>query len=204
MIKPRLGQRVRLFNHDKPYGVVVGYSSDGRSGRYRIVTEACKLVDRDDILHLYEEEIDYDFLLTHSHPTVREVGLHLLEKRKMYLWVDDIRPRPDEFSLWAKTATEAIDYLERCLITHISLDHDLGNDEDGTGYDIAKYIEERAYNDTIHRIKWSIHSANPVGCDNMRRALENADRYWDQHSLTQYRFVSQGKYAKRTTHRNCN
>ena len=93
------------------------------------------------------------------------------------LWVDDVRPMPDDYSLHAKTAELAIEILESRLSVHrISLDHDLG--AFGTGYDIAKWIEEQAYYGNLPRIAWEIHSANPVGCKNMEAALKKADEYW--------------------------
>ena len=67
-------------------------------------------------------------------------------------------------------------------MTKVSLDHDLGPEwEFGNGYMVAKHIEELAYFGTIPRITWAIHSQNSVGVASMRKALENADRYWTSH-----------------------
>jgi hypothetical protein len=54
-------------------------------------------------------------------------------------------------------------YLKQNRVTKISLDHDLGLEEAGTGYDVAKWIEEATYNKTLNKLNWNIHSANPVG-----------------------------------------
>lgn len=103
----------------------------------------------------------------------------------MKLWLDDIRPAPEGWT-WIKDAWHAIALLaELCTISHssdieISLDHDLGDDKNGTGYDVAKSIESGAHSGTIPRIKWNVHSANPVGRKNMIAALESADRAWKE------------------------
>ena len=60
----------------------------------------------------------------------------------------------------------------------ISLDHDLGTA--ATGYDVAKWIEERAYSGELQRVSWTIHSANIAGARVMRLVLQNADRFWSQ------------------------
>lgn len=68
--------------------------------------------------------------------------------------------------------------LEKGIIHFVSFDHDLGIGK--TGYDIAKWIEQKAYEGKIKKLKWEIHSANPVGEKNIRMAMENADRYWGE------------------------
>jgi hypothetical protein len=95
------------------------------------------------------------------------------------LWVDDQRSPPSEFNCHAKTYAEAIEYLESGEVVAISLDHDLG--EEKTGYDIAKWIEEKAFHGVIARISWSVHTANPVGAVPIVQALKNADSYWTHH-----------------------
>jgi hypothetical protein len=64
--------------------------------------------------------------------------------------------------------------------TLISLDHDLGAEENGTGYDVAKFIEEAAYKGTLPPIEVRIHSANPVGRKRMLAAIERAQLFWRQ------------------------
>ena len=85
------------------------------------------------------------------------------------LYVDDIRfpekwhKNEDEITV-ARTYDEAIQYLGDEYDV-ISLDHDLG--EEKTGYDIAKYIVENQ----LKIGKVAIHSANPVGRDNIKQLL---------------------------------
>lgn len=93
------------------------------------------------------------------------------------LWLDDVRDCPPGFLL-ARTAYVAIQILKKVPITFISFDHDLGEGE--TGYNVACFIEEGAYNGTIKRMEWAVHSANPVGRANIERAMRSAERAWKQ------------------------
>lgn len=90
----------------------------------------------------------------------------------MKLWLDDVRLPPDGWK-WAKTADEAIAYLLTGLVVELSLDHDLGPEEAGTGYDVITWIEEMTYVSGFNppaTIK--IHSANLVGRANMQRSID--------------------------------
>lgn len=51
----------------------------------------------------------------------------------MRVWLDDERPMPLGFDVHVKTADEAIKLLANGQVKVISLDHDLGENED-TGY----------------------------------------------------------------------
>ena len=97
----------------------------------------------------------------------------------MNLWVDDLRSAPDGWLL-AKTASEAIALLRQGNIQQISLDHDLGEPESvvGSGYQVAIWLEEQAYtgNWAVIPDRISIHSANPVGRQNMLAAIDAIDR----------------------------
>ena len=96
----------------------------------------------------------------------------------MKLWLDDVRPKPSDYDVAVTDANEAIRWLETGQVTEISLDHDLGTEL--TGYTVAAWIERAAHNNEIPRLIWHIHSANPVGRQNMTMALQNADKYWDE------------------------
>ena len=93
-------------------------------------------------------------------------------KRKIRLWVDDMRPAPGGFVPCrsykeAITAFEIFTSEDNMEIELISLDHDLG--EKKTGYDIAKYIVE-------HKIPidfYQVHSMNPVGRENIVHLLNH-------------------------------
>lgn len=61
----------------------------------------------------------------------------------MKVYLDDERAPPDGWLrvLWP---SEAIELLKTGKVTDLSLDHDLGDDERGTGYDVVLWIEEQA------------------------------------------------------------
>ena len=78
----------------------------------------------------------------------------------MKVWLDDERPAPDGWVrvLWPD---EAIALLETGEVTHISLDHDLGDDDRGTGYDVVLWIEEAVATRGFVPPAIAIHTANP-------------------------------------------
>ena len=91
------------------------------------------------------------------------------------VWLDDERDMPIFYNVHVKTAEEVISLIIAGSVTHISLDHDLGTMR--TGYDVAKYIEQHAYNGG-YRFGVQIHTQNVVGKKNMTVAIHNAMRYW--------------------------
>ena len=97
----------------------------------------------------------------------------------MKIWLDDERPMPAGFDCHVKTAAGAIELLAAGGVTAISLDHDLGDDV-GTGYDVACYIEQGAYDGTLSPVEVTIHSANPVGRERMQNAINKARLFWSQ------------------------
>lgn len=111
---------------------------------------------------------------------INEAYIKVTESTALHVWLDDLRPIRPGYNALAKTADEAIKLLETGRVQSISLDHDLGPPEAGTGYDVAQWIEEAAYEGKINRLDWNIHSANPVGVSNMRQALLSADRFWSR------------------------
>lgn len=96
----------------------------------------------------------------------------------MKIWLDDMRPKPDFYDVRVTKADEAIEALKTKLVTHISLDHDLGEGEK-TGYEVALFIEKGAWQGTLPRIHCAVHSSNPSGAKKMGWAIKNAERYWD-------------------------
>lgn len=85
----------------------------------------------------------------------------------MKIWIDDIRSAPREF-IHIKTLSELKSLLEKNAdaIEIISFDHDLGDGEPD-GYQIIKWLAEH------HLERWpqmvKVHSANPVGSENIRQ-----------------------------------
>lgn len=96
----------------------------------------------------------------------------------MKVWLDDERPMPEGYDQHVRTAAEAIALLVGERVGLISLDHDLGEDQNGSGYDVATFIEQAAYNGTLPPIEVRIHSANPVGRVRMEHAIARAQEFW--------------------------
>jgi hypothetical protein len=103
----------------------------------------------------------------------------------MKVWLDDIPPMPPWFDIHARTVAEAIALLQKGMVSLISLDHDLGDPDNGTGYEVARWIEEHAFWWSqgepcgFPPLEWRIHSQNSVGLQNMVLALRNAGRFWE-------------------------
>lgn len=94
----------------------------------------------------------------------------------MKLYLDDKRDPP---AGWVKVmcAKSAIAFLKsNTNVTHLSLDHDLGDDSKGTGYDVLLWIEEQVATSDYNPPKISIHTANPSARIKMESALESIDR----------------------------
>lgn len=98
----------------------------------------------------------------------------------MRVYLDDERVTPPEYDTRVYTAEHAISLLKLGCVTHISLDHDLGDDSKGTGYTVAAFIEQGAFDGTLLPIQVSLHTANPVGRKRMEQCIQNAMRYWER------------------------
>ena len=81
------------------------------------------------------------------------------ERFEMKVYLDDERATPDG---WTRVywPNEAVELLKSGQVTEISLDHDLGDDERGTGYDVVLWIEERVALHGFVPPKITVHSAN--------------------------------------------
>ena len=77
----------------------------------------------------------------------------------MKVYLDDERATPDG---WTRVywPSEAIELLKSGQVIEISLDHDLGDDERGTGYDVVLWIEEQVALHGFTPPQISVHSAN--------------------------------------------
>jgi hypothetical protein len=89
----------------------------------------------------------------------------------MKLYLDDERTPPPGWDL-VKTADEAIIKLMGGDITEVSLDHDLGPMENGTGYDVIVWIEEQVALYDYVPPKIHIHTGNPSAAVKMNNCLK--------------------------------
>ena len=81
-----------------------------------------------------------------------------------------------------QTAPQAIELLRSRVVLELSLDHDLGPEEAGTGYDVCLFLAEQSEggNDFWPRETLSIHSANFSASPRMEGVV---DRYSPLHRV---------------------
>lgn len=86
---------------------------------------------------------------------------------EFHLLIDDFR----EFDVdhIAKTAQDGRQALLSFPVTHLYMDHDLGEYSDTDGYKVVTWALERG----VCPAHVQLVTSNPVGRDNMARALEN-------------------------------
>jgi hypothetical protein len=99
------------------------------------------------------------------------------------LWIDDVRPAPEGYKGFMTTnAALCFIYYHYRDIDEISLDHDAGDcvQEGGDYINILIEMERlsRVKKFDFSHIKFRLHSANPVGVQNMRYILE--DNGWKE------------------------
>ena len=85
----------------------------------------------------------------------------------MKVYLDDERTTPEGWTrvYWPE---EAIELLKTGEVTHISLDHDLGDDDHGTGYDVVLWIEEAVFTKGFKLPHMQGHSANSSAKEKMQ------------------------------------
>ena len=94
------------------------------------------------------------------------------------LYLDDIRiPTSSGFAV-VRSYDDAVHFMRtRGCPDHISFDHDLGEADQHTGLDVAKWMIERDMNDSGKFIPadftYTVHSANPPGAANIDGLLKS-------------------------------
>ena len=94
----------------------------------------------------------------------------------MKIFLDDERIPPKGWKL-VRWPEEAIELLKTGKVTEISLDHDLGDDDHGTGYDVILWIEEQVVTEGFVPPKISVHSANTSARQKMEAGIKSIHRY---------------------------
>jgi hypothetical protein len=95
----------------------------------------------------------------------------------MKIYLDDERVAPQG---WVQTRwpAETIALLQQHPVTHLSLDHDLGDDECGTGYDVLLWMEQAVVVDGyVPPESITIHSANASAWRKMSYAIDSIRRF---------------------------
>ena len=93
----------------------------------------------------------------------------------MKVFLDDARETP--FG-WVRVfwPEEAIALLRTGQVTKISLDHDLGDDQRGTGYDVILWIEEAVMTQNFRPPEITVHSSNASARHKMQLGIESIRR----------------------------
>jgi hypothetical protein len=91
------------------------------------------------------------------------------------VYLDDERPTPEGWvrAFWPD---EVIALLERGGVSEVSLDHDLGDDDRGTGYDVLLWIEQAVALRGFEPPRIGVHSANPAARARMLQAIGSIQR----------------------------
>ncbi|MEL6713221.1 MAG: cyclic-phosphate processing receiver domain-containing protein [Planctomycetota bacterium] len=80
----------------------------------------------------------------------------------MRVFLDDERTPPDGWTL-VRWPEEAIALLRTGRVEALSLDHDLGDDERGTGYDVVLWLEDQValhgFDPPALRVHWANSAA---------------------------------------------
>lgn len=94
----------------------------------------------------------------------------------MRVFLDDVRSAPEGWvrAFWPE---EVIHLLSTELVTELSLDHDLGDDERGTGYDVLHWLEEQVIMRGFRPPSIKVHSANPPARIRMMNAIASIERH---------------------------
>ena len=93
----------------------------------------------------------------------------------MKLFLDDERTPPEGWTL-VRWPDEVINQLKTGKVIEISLDHDLGDDERGTGYDVLVWIEKMVILEGFKPPKIKIHTANISARQKMEAAVRQIER----------------------------
>ena len=89
----------------------------------------------------------------------------------MKVYLDDERTPPEGWVL-VRWPEEAIALLKTGEVTELSLDHDLGDDEHGTGYDVILWVEEAVVMRGFVPPYIKVHSANSSARIKMEWGIE--------------------------------
>ncbi len=94
----------------------------------------------------------------------------------MKLFLDDERTAPEGW-VRVRRPGSAIKLLKTGQVTDLSLDHDLGNERRGTGYDVVLWIEEAVATEGFVPPKMTVHSSNASARAKMEAGMERIRQY---------------------------
>lgn len=101
----------------------------------------------------------------------------------MKIFLDDIRKAPKGW-VFVNTVEGVISLFEKGFdITHLSLDHDLGEDRK-TGYNLLCWIEREVYHGRMTEVPiLTVHSSNPVGVRRMNFVIDSIKTILESRSI---------------------
>lgn len=95
-------------------------------------------------------------------------------REEVKVFLDDERVAPAGW-VQVRWPSEAISLLMTGAVVQLSLDHDLGDDQRGTGYDVLLWIEEEVTLRQFIPPEITIHTANPAARQRMLAAVDAID-----------------------------
>lgn len=98
----------------------------------------------------------------------------------MKIFLDDTRPAPNGWTLM-RWPHEVIAALQTEQVTEISLDHDLGDDTVGTGYDVLVWLEGTVARQRFELPVIHIHTANSAARPRMLAAVAQIEKLAQTH-----------------------
>lgn len=102
------------------------------------------------------------------------------------LFLDDERhPKTEREFVIVRSYGEAVAYVKKHGIPeYISFDHDLGEVDatgiDYSGYTFAKWICEHIIETEGQMFEWNVHSANPIGAQNINGYLQQFANFYSK------------------------
>jgi hypothetical protein len=97
------------------------------------------------------------------------------------VYLDDERVAPDGW-VQVRWPEDAIRLLKSGKVTELSLDHDLGDDAHGTGYDVVLWIEHAVATRGFQPPSIKIHSANSSARIKMESGIRSIKRQFANYS----------------------
>lgn len=97
------------------------------------------------------------------------------------LFLDDERiPKTKRDFVVVRSYEEAVSHVTKNGIpAYITFDHDLGENS-LTGYDFTKWICDYIMSVNGEMFEWNVHSANPVGAENINSYLHNFVNFFNK------------------------
>ncbi len=149
------------------------------TGVYRFPKALAAQVTKEAVRNWAARHFDADLLISFCFSSESDADIFraaaLPGEQGLRVFLDDERPTPEGW-VRASWPDEVIALLNSGQVVELSLDHDLGNDERGTGYDVILWLEEAVFVRGFCPPKVSVHSANAAARLRMQAGIEAIER----------------------------